>query len=130
MPPSQDYVQLSIVTFTQLKVLLLKAFIHVRLFKTVTITIEQSPRISLNKGKVAAVETEEVNLLSVAYEVRALPVKLPKPSTDENVNVVFNVDGDDEEVEIDGVDGDDIPPRLNGEDGEDTAVGANNDAPP
>ena len=65
-----------------------------------------------------------MHLLSVAYEARALLVKLPKPSTYENGNVVFDVDGDNvenEEVGIDGVDGeviaaDDVPPRLDGED--------------
>ena len=110
---TRDYSTLTIDHFKKPYKSELRAFIHVRLFKDASIPSGQASSIPSNKGNLeGAKQGEENNLIRVAFETRNEAMKMTRPSTDEEGNVIIMNgvvvdDGDEVDVEEN-----EDPPRL------------------
>ena len=106
----------------------LRGFVHVRTFQTGSIAKDDPKKIPSKKGKLeGAKDGEENNLIRAAYAICCTPPIMDRPDTDEDGNVMMEVDkdGDGYDVEmvvvgdvhddvdvVDVVDDDEDPPRL------------------
>ena len=62
----------------------IRAFIHILLFDTGTITNGQGSQVPKNKGDVAEAESGVKNIIWVAHDCRGLPIKLARPATNDD----------------------------------------------
>ena len=97
----------------------LQSFVHVRMFDTASIPSSESKKIPSNKGKVEEAINGTPNLILAAFASRSDAKLLPRPETNEDGEVMMNME-DDDEVEEDGIVGGEYgvcarlvqPPRL------------------
>ena len=83
--------------FNKIVIKELRALIHVQFWDTSTIPKEDRSKMPTKKGKFEDAKVgEENNLIRLAFESRMLPIKLNRPETDDDGNVVLDVNNDDD----------------------------------
>ena len=83
----------------------LRAFIHIHIFDTGTIPNGQDSKVPKNKGNVAEAESGVKNLIWGAHNCRGLPIKLARPETNDDCEVILEDDGDGSAIDEDDKEG-------------------------